>query len=95
MNKKQILACLAGVYGVGISQADFARLLVDVTEVELLELQRILAEEYGIVLAKTYDISVVPPVIVEYAPSRPVKTKPFVPKNIGKVQNKVLGKRRR
>ena len=94
MNTKRILAIASTLLGAKVSQlslADVAQLFVGVTEVELADLKRVLAEEYGI-----YALSAVSfPVVEEVKILRPAKEKMFVPKSIGKVRNKALGKRRR
>ncbi len=94
MNTKRVLAIASTLFGAKVSQlslADVAQLFVGVTEAEVADLKKVLAEEYGI-----YALSAVSfPVVEEVKILRPAKEKMFVPKSIGKVRNKALSKRRR
>ncbi len=76
------------------SLADLAQQLIDVNEKELAKLQKVLAEEYGIILSEEYQFQSSPKVCLASS-GKWRKEKMFVPQNIGNVQSRALGKRRK
>lgn len=83
---------------VAFDMADFSQCLVGITKGEITELQRVLEEEYGIVpskeMVKEYQLRPFSEDCLIMV-SKPRKEKLHVPKSIGNVQNRILGKRRK